>query len=315
VHAKGKPLAEGVNLDVLAKRTPGFTGADLANLMNEAALLSARRDLSQIGMMQLEEAIDRVLAGPERRSRVMSEHEKRITAYHEAGHALVSHVLPGADDVHKVSIVARGRALGLTWFLPEDRYTHSVAQLKARMAAALGGRTAEELIFGEVTTGAANDIEQCTEIAQAMVTQYGMSDKLGLRKFGSEQTEVFMGRDYGHARDYSEDIAAQIDAEVNSLIDGAHGEARAVLTTHRDILEELARRLIETETLDEAELAEVWSHLDDWPGATPEPVTRPPEPVAVEPELVGSVAAVPVPPEPARRRFGLRGFRARPSSP
>ena len=214
VHAKGKPLAEGVNLEVLAKRTPGFTGADLANLMNEAALLSARRDLERIGMMQLDEAIDRVLAGPERRCRVMSEQEKRVIAFHEAGHALVAHVLPEGDDVHKVSIVARGRALGLTWFLPEDRYTHSKAQLRAQMASALGGRSAEELVFGEVTTGAANDIEKSTEIAKAMVTQYGMSSVLGPRKFGQEQGEVFLGRDAGHQRDYSDDVAAQIDAEV-----------------------------------------------------------------------------------------------------
>src|SRR5258707_6379383 len=237
VHAKGKPLADGVKLETLAKRTPGFTGADLASLLNEAALLSARRGLQQIGMMQLEEAIDRVLAGPERRSRVMSEQEKRVIAYHEAGHALVSHVMPEGDNVHKVSIVSRGRALGLTWFLPEDRYTHSRAQLRAQMASALGGRSAEELVFGEITTGAANDIEKCTEIAKAMVTQYGMSAVLGPRKFGQEQGEVFLGRDHGHQRDYSDDVAAQIDGEVNALIDDAHNEARAILVAHRATLD------------------------------------------------------------------------------
>jgi cell division protease FtsH len=266
VHAKGKPLAEGVNLEVLAKRTPGFTGADLANLMNEAALLSARRDLDRIGMMQLDEAIDRVLAGPERRSRVMSEEEKRVIAFHEAGHALVAHVLPEGDDVHKVSIVARGRALGLTWFLPEDRYTHSKAQLRAQMASALGGRSAEELVFGEVTTGAANDIEKCTEIAKAMVTQYGMSSVLGPRKFGQEQGEVFLGRDAGHQRDYSDDVAAQIDGEVIALIDRAHDEARAILVAHRDTLDALAKALIERETVEDVELAELFKDIGTWPG-------------------------------------------------
>jgi len=266
VHAKGKPLTDGVNLEVLAKRTPGFTGADLANLMNEAALLSARRDLDRIGMMQLDEAIDRVLAGPERRSRVMSEDEKRVIAFHEAGHALVAHVLPEGDNVHKVSIVARGRALGLTWFLPEDRYTHSKAQLRAQMASALGGRSAEELVFGEITTGAANDIEKCTEIAKAMVTQYGMSSALGPRKFGQEQGEVFLGRDAGQQRDYSDDIAARIDAEVNGLIDRAHDEALAILVAHRTTLDALANALIERETVEDVELAELFKDIGTWPG-------------------------------------------------
>jgi cell division protease FtsH len=298
VHAKGKPLAEGVNLELLAKRTPGFTGADLANLMNEAALLSARRDLERIGMMQLDEAIDRVLAGPERRSRVMSEEEKRVIAFHEAGHALVAHVLPEGDDVHKVSIVARGRALGLTWFLPEDRYTHNKAQLRAQMASALGGRSSEELVFGEVTTGAANDIEKCTEIAKAMVTQYGMSSALGPRKFGHEQGEVFLGRDAAHQRDYSDDIAAQIDAEVNALIDRAHDEALAILVAHRDTLNALANALIDRETVEDVELAELFKDIGTWPGMddldpTPQPVDEPsstiplvipvPRPVAVAP--------------------------------
>ena len=266
VHAKGKPLAEGVDLDVLAKRTPGFTGADLANLLNEAALLSARHGFERIGMMQLEEAIDRVMAGPERKSRVMSEKEKLLTAYHEGGHALVGHVLPDADEVHKVSIVARGRALGLTWSLPEDRYSHNRTQLKAKMAMALGGRTAEELQFGEITTGASNDIEQCTEIARAMVTQWGMSDRLGPRKFGQEQGEVFLGRDFGHQPDYSDDVANRIDEEINGLIDGAHAEALAILTTHKATLDQLASTLMEKETLDAAELAEIFKDLPPWSG-------------------------------------------------
>jgi cell division protease FtsH len=306
VHAKGKPLAEGVNLELLAKRTPGFTGADLANLMNEAALLSARRGLEQIGMMQLEEAIDRVMAGPERRSRVMSEREKRVIAYHEAGHALVGHVMPDGDDVHKVSIVSRGRALGLTWFLPEDRYTHSRAQLQAQMASALGGRSAEELVFGEITTGAANDIEKCTEIAKAMVTQYGMSNVLGPRKFGQEQGEVFLGRDQGHQRDYSDDVAAQIDAEVNHLIEQAHEEAMAILVTHRATLDALAGALVERETVDDSELAELFKDIGKWTGVpVPEaPVTAPLGPPAVIPAPVAEPVLGPVIPVSTMGRLG-----------
>ncbi|MEY2421137.1 MAG: cell division protease FtsH [Acidimicrobiaceae bacterium] len=318
VHAKGKPLADGVKLDTLARRTPGFTGADLANLLNEAALLSARRELSQIGMMQLEEAIDRVLAGPERRSRVMSEHEKRVIAYHEAGHALVAHVMPEGDNVHKVSIVSRGRALGLTWFLPEDRYTHSRAQLRAQMASALGGRSAEELVFGEITTGAANDIEKCTEIAKAMVTQYGMSSVLGPRKFGQEQGEVFLGRDQGHQRDYSDDVAAQIDGEVNMLIEQAHDEARAILVAHRVTLDALANALIERETVDDSELAELFKDMEKWPGRAEDeaPTPRPVEPPTVIPVPVLDPLPGHVVPVAPVSRLGRVWRRApRPSSP
>jgi cell division protease FtsH len=312
VHAKGKPLAEGIILEVLAKRTPGFTGADLANLMNEAALLSARRNLDQIGMMQLDEAIDRVLAGPERRSRVMSEQEKRVIAFHEAGHALVAYVLPEGDDVHKVSIVARGRALGLTWFLPEDRYTHSKAQLRAQMASALGGRSAEELVFGEVTTGAANDIEKCTEIAKAMVTQYGMSSVLGPRKFGQEQGEVFLGRDAGHQRDYSDDVASQIDAEVNALIDRSHDEALAILVAHRDTLHALANALIERETVEDVELAELFKDIGTWPGMDDDDRPRPEDQTVVAaPVTVPKPRPVPVAPaEPVGRTAWTRLGRA-----
>jgi cell division protease FtsH len=243
----------------------------------------------------------------------MSEKDKRVIAYHEAGHALVGHVLPDADDVHKVSIVARGRALGLTWYLPEDRYTHTAAQLKAHMAAAFGGRSAEELVFGEVTTGAADDIEKATGIAQAMVTQYGMGGALGLRKYGQEQSEVFLGREVGHQRDYSDDIASQIDAEVNALLEQAHAEALAVLTTHRSALDALANRLIEKETVEDLELAELFGDIDAWPGVA---ATRPSpsEPAPVEREPVGSVAAVPVEAAPAKRRWGLRVRAPRPSS-
>jgi cell division protease FtsH len=322
VHAQGKPLADGVNLEILARRTPGFTGADLANLMNEAALLSARRGLELIGMMQLEEAIDRVLAGPERRSRVMSEREKRVIAYHEAGHALVGHVLPDGDNVHKVSIVSRGRALGLTWFLPEDRYTHSRAQLRAQMASALGGRSAEELVFGEITTGAANDIEKCTEIAKAMVTQYGMSTTLGPRKFGQEQGEVFLGRDQGHQRDYSDDIASQIDGEVNALIEQAHDEARAILMKHRATLDALANALVERETVDDVDLAELFKDIEHWPGlptAGEEPAPPAPTPPTVPipvtiaaPVPAAAVPITPMPPGPLRRL--ARGWRRAPGA-
>ncbi|HZQ26609.1 MAG TPA: ATP-dependent zinc metalloprotease FtsH [Acidimicrobiales bacterium] len=267
VHAKGKPLEEAVNLEVLARRTPGFTGADLANLMNEAALLSARTDRRTIGMNELEEAIDRVIAGPERRSRVMSEKEKLVTAYHEGGHALVGHVMPHADPVHKVSIVARGRALGWTLSLPvEDRYSFTRSELRDRIAVLMGGRTAEELIFEDFTTGAANDIEKATEIARAMVMEYGMSDALGPLRLGHSQGEVFLGRDFGHQANYSDEVAARIDSEVRLIVEGAHAEARAILTTHRATLDKLAAALIEKETLDTPELMVILGELPPWPG-------------------------------------------------
>src|SRR5579862_334638 len=228
VHAKGKPLVAQVSLDTLAKRTPGFTGADLANLLNEAALLAARRGLAQIGMPELESAIDRVIAGPERRSLIMTEKDKLVTAYHESGHVIVGHVLPHADPIHKVSIVARSRSLGLTFTLPEDKYNHTRRELLDSMAMCLGGRSAEELIFEEPTTGAENDIEKATAIARAMVTEYGMSDLLGPQQLGHRQGEVFLGREFGHQPNYSEHVAASIDAEVRLLIDDSHDRARAI---------------------------------------------------------------------------------------
>src|SRR4051812_3881118 len=267
VHAQGKPLADDVNLDVLSRRTPGFTGADLANLMNEAALLTARANLKQIGMRQMEESIDRVIAGPERKTRVMSEKEKLVIAYHEGGHTLVGHVLPHADPIHKVSIVSRGRALGWTLSLPvEDKYIVTRSELRDELAMLLGGRTAEELIFEEPTTGAQNDIEKCSEIARAMVTQYGMSDVLGPQQLGQQQGEVFLGRDYGHQANYSDEVAARIDGEVRGLIDNAHVEARSILTTHRAVLDQLAAALVEKETLDTPELMEIIGHLPPWAG-------------------------------------------------
>jgi cell division protease FtsH len=270
VHARGKPLGDDVQLDVLARRTPGFTGADLANLMNEAALLAARSDDSTISMRQMEEAIDRVIAGPERKTRVMSDKEKRVIAYHEGGHALVGHVLPNADPIHKVSIVARGRAMGWTLALPiEDKYLITRSELRDELAMLLGGRTAEELIFEDPTTGAQNDIEKATAIARAMVTEYGMSELLGPLQLGQKQGEVFLGRDYGHQANYSDEVAARIDGEVRRLIDEAHGEARAILTVHRSTLDRLAEALVEKETLDTPELAEMLGPLPVWPPRGP----------------------------------------------
>jgi cell division protease FtsH len=265
VHAKGKPLAPDVSLDVVARRTPGFTGADLANLMNESALLAARRSKDLVSMAEVEHAIDRVIGGPERKTRVMSEKEKRIIAYHEGGHALVGHVLPNTDPIHKVSIIARGRALGWTLSLPtEDRYMRSRSELRDNLAMLLGGRTAEELIFGDPTTGAANDIERASTIARAMVTEYGMTEALGPQKLGERNGEVFLGKDFGHEANYSEAVASTIDAEVRRLVQEAHEEAREILTLHRVTLDRLADALVERETLEEPELMEIFAGLETW---------------------------------------------------
>ncbi len=266
VHAKGKPLGGDVDLDVIARRTPGFTGADLANLMNEAALLTARRSRSVVTMDEMEEAIDRVIAGPERKSRVMSEDEKRVIAYHEAGHALVGHVLPNTDPIHKVSIVARGRALGWTLALPtEDKHLQTRSQLRDELAMLLGGRTAEEIVFGDPTTGAQNDIERVTHIARAMVTEFGMTDTLGPLQLGQRGGEVFLGKEAGSQQvHHSDEVAAAIDAEVRSLVDTAHAEARAILTTHRPALDTLASALMERETLDTPDLAPILGPLPEW---------------------------------------------------
>jgi cell division protease FtsH len=262
VHAKSKPLAPGVDLDVIARRTPGFTGADLANLMNEAALLSARHDLDLVGLPQLEEAIDRVMAGPERRSRLISDREKRVIAYHEGGHALVAHALPNTDPVHKISIIPRGRALGYTLTLPtEDKFLVTRSELVDELAMLLGGRTAEELIFTEPTTGAQNDIDRATTIARQMVTEYGMSDHLGPMRFGHPQGEVFLGRDFTSTPDYSDDVASSIDAEVRALIESAHTAARSVLAENRDVLDRIAAELVEHETLEAERVQELFSDV------------------------------------------------------
>jgi cell division protease FtsH len=265
VHSQDKPLQPAVDLNVLARRTPGFTGADLANLMNEAALLAARHGSKKIGMPELEEAIDRVIGGPERKTRVMSDQEKLVIAYHEGGHTLVGHVLEHADPVHKVSIVARGRSLGWTLSLPtEDRYITTRSQLRHRLATLMGGRTAEELIFSEPTTGAQNDIEVASGIARSMVTEWGMSDELGPQQLGQHAGEVFLGRDIGHTPNYSEQVAARVDAEIRALIDHAHDEARDILSTHRATLDALAKALMEKETLEGEDLAAILGKVGTW---------------------------------------------------
>ena len=250
VHAKGKPIAKSVDLGEIAKRTPGFTGADLANVLNEAALLTARENAKVITTMALDESIDRVMAGPQRTSRLMTEEERRITAYHEGGHALVAHALPNTDPVHKITIMPRGRALGYTMVLPdEDRYATTRNQMLDQLSYSLGGRAAEELIFHDPTTGASNDIEKATNLARAMVTQYGMTERIGAIKLGNGDSDPFLGRDYGHQRDYSEEIAGIIDEEIHALIENAHQEAFNILVANRDILDALVVELLERETL------------------------------------------------------------------
>ena len=262
VHAKGKPITDDIDLMSVARRTPGFTGADLANVLNEAALLTARSDKAFIDDEALDEAIDRVIAGPQKRTRVMDEHEKTITAYHEAGHALVAAALPGNDPVHKITIMPRGRALGYTMVLPDqDKYSTTRSEMLNQLAYMLGGRAAEELIFHDPTTGAANDIEKATSVARSMVTQFGMTERLGAIKYGQEQSEVFLGRDMGHMRDYSEEVAAAIDEEVRGFIEAAHQEAYDVLVNNREILDAMVLALLERETLDKAAIEEIFAEL------------------------------------------------------
>jgi len=300
VHAKGKPLAQGVDLMAVARRTPGFTGADLANVLNEAALLTARTDKKLIDNFALDEAIDRVVAGPQKKTRLMSEHEKKITAYHEGGHALVAHALPNTDPVHKVTILPRGRALGYTMVLPdEDKYSTTRNELLDQLAYALGGRAAEELVFHDPTTGAGNDIEKATKLARAMVTQYGMTERLGTIKLGQDSGEVFLGRDMGHQRDYSEEVAAIVDEEVKKLIETAHDEAWEVLVENREILDRLVLELLEKETLDKAQIADIFRDVrmrparPAWTGSTRRvPSDRPPVKTPKELELANGSYSV-----------------------
>jgi cell division protease FtsH len=260
VHTKGKPLEVDVDLNIIAKSTPGFVGADLENLVNEAAILAARRDKRTIGQSEFEESIERVIAGPERKSRIISEEEKRIVAYHEAGHAIIAHVIPEADPVHKVSIIARGMMGGYTLALPEDdRTLISMNKMKADLAFGLGGRAAEEIVFNDITSGASNDLERVTKLARSMVTRLGMSDSLGPMVYGQKEELVFLGREIGEQRDYSENIAELIDDEVRQLVQEAHTRARDLLTKYRDQLEAIAQRLIEVETLDRDEFSQMFA--------------------------------------------------------
>jgi cell division protease FtsH len=254
VHIKGKPLDKTVDIDALARRSPGFSGADLANLVNEAAILAARRNKKSVGHDEFNEAIDRVIAGPERRSRIITEEEKEIIAYHEGGHAVVQRVLPKCDPVTKVTIVSRGMALGYTMSLPsEDRYLHSKTEFEDKIAGMLGGNVAETLVFGDTTTGSSNDIEKATSLARAMVTQYGMSEKLGPLAFGKKDEMVFLGREISEQRNYSDEIAAKIDSEVRAIIDQGFSRAKDALTKHRDVLDRLAALLVEKETIEHEE--------------------------------------------------------------
>jgi len=255
IHARGKPLAEDIDLEVLARRTPGFTGADLANLVNEAALLAARHGKKRIDMIELEEGIDRVVAGPERKSRLISDEEKKVIAYHEAGHAIVGHVLPHGESIHKVTIIPRGRSLGSTWHLPEEeKFLGSKSEMLANLASFMGGRVAEEIAIGDVTTGASNDIDRATKLAKQMVMQFGMSEKLGPQTFGEASHEVFLGRDFSANADYSPEIAYEIDKEVARLIDDAYEKARTILTENRGQLDLMADVLVERETVGKDEL-------------------------------------------------------------
>ncbi len=284
VHSRGKPIASGVDLMAVARRTPGFTGADLANVLNEAALLTARKDMKLIDEVMLDEAIDRVSMGPQRHSHLMSEQEKLMTAYHEGGHALVAAALPGTDPVTKITILPRGRALGYTQVLPEnDKSSISRNELLNQLAYALGGLAAEQLIFHDPTTGSSNDIEKATKVARAMVTSYGMSERLGAVKLGEENAEPFLGRDFGHTRNYSEEIAAIIDEEVNKLLTNAHQEAFDILVQNRGVLDRLVTELLEKETIDRKGLSDVFADITmrperpAWTGSdTRIPSTQPP---------------------------------------
>jgi len=270
VHVRGKPLASDIDLGVLARSTPGFVGADIENLVNEAAILAARRDLKVIGQAEFEEAIERVIAGPERKSRLISEEEKRIVAYHEAGHAVVAHALPEADPVHKVSIIARGMAGGYTMMLPEeDRTLMPKKKLMADMIGLLGGRAAEELVFDDITSGASNDLERVTRMARSMVTRLGMSDDLGPMVYGQKEELIFLGREISEQRDYSESIAEKIDQEVRKMVSESYDRARQILSEYRDRLDAVAERLLEVETVSREEFEEIFPSPVVKNGGTP----------------------------------------------
>jgi cell division protease FtsH len=286
VHTRGKPLAREINVDALAGQTPGFTGADLANLVNEAALLSARSGKREITQVELEEGIMRVIAGPEKKTRVMSEKERLITAYHEMGHAIVGHYLEHADPVHKISVIGRGQALGYTISLPaEDKFLTTRAELEHQMAMTLGGRAAEETIFGEITTGASNDLEKVTQTAKQMVMRFGMSEKLGPRVFGHDHGQPFLGREFSAEPDYSDEIAREIDDEIRRIVESAHQRARDILTERRKSLEVISEILVKRETIEKDEFEALLA------GTPEEEVFGPDEPPSVPPLPVEEPAA------------------------
>ncbi|HYO41720.1 MAG TPA: cell division protein FtsH, partial [Candidatus Limnocylindrales bacterium] len=293
VHTKGKPLDKTVVVEEVARMSPGFSGADLANLVNEAAILAARRNKKVVGQNEFSEALERIVAGPERKSRVISDEEKRIIAFHEGGHAVVQRILPKCDPVAKVTVISRGMALGYTMALPtEDRYLQSKTEFEDKLAGLLGGNVAERLVFGDTTTGASNDIEKATDLARRMVTEFGMSDRLGPLSFGKRDEMIFLGRSMGEQRDYSDNVAMMIDEEVRALIDRAYDRATEVLTTHRDRLDTLAEKLIAEETVDQVEFEKLF---DDLP---PKPERFAGIPRIVAPDTDGGTTTGPSAPAP-----------------
>jgi cell division protease FtsH len=304
VHTRGKPLAQNIDLDTLAGQTPGFTGADLANLINEAALLTARSSKREITMLELEEGIMRVIAGPEKKSRVMSEKERLITAYHELGHAIVGHLLPNSDPVHKVSIISRGQALGYTISLPtEDKFLTTRAELNDTMAMTLGGRAAEEIVFSEITTGASNDLEKVTETAKQMVMRFGMSERLGPRVFGHDRSMPFLGREFSAEPDYSDDVAREIDDEVRRIVEDAHQTSKDILSEHREQLDTLSRILLDRETIEADEFIALLEGKPEEEVFPEEEEAKPPEAPPVEEKGTAREGARPRP----RPRPGLAG--------
>jgi cell division protease FtsH len=303
VHTRGKPLSKAIDLDALAGQTPGFTGADLANLVNEAALLTARQGRREISMLELEEGIMRVIAGPEKKTRVMSEKERLITAYHELGHAIVGHLLPNCDPVHKISIISRGQALGYTISLPtEDKFLTSRAELTDTMAMTLGGRAAEEIVFGEITTGASNDLEKVTETAKQMVMRFGMSERLGPRVFGHDRSQPFLGREFSSEPDYSDEIAREIDDEIRRIVESAHQTAKDLLTERREELDRISKTLLERETIDAEQFVALLEGKPEDEVFVDEEEPEPVEP-APEPEKAAREGARPMP----RPRPGYAG--------
>ncbi|HSD24018.1 MAG TPA: ATP-dependent zinc metalloprotease FtsH [Solirubrobacterales bacterium] len=304
VHTRGKPLAQNIDLDALAGQTPGFTGADLANLINEAALLTARSSKREITMLELEEGIMRVIAGPEKKSRVMSEKERLVTAYHELGHAIVGHLLPNTDPVHKVSIISRGQALGYTISLPtEDKFLTTRAELTDTMAMTLGGRAAEEIVFGEITTGASNDLEKVTETAKQMVMRFGMSERLGPRVFGHDRSQPFLGREFSAEPDYSDEIAREIDDEVRRIVEDAHQTSKDILSEHREQLDTISKILLDRETIEADEFIALLEGKPEDQVFADEEEAQPPEAPPVEEKGTAREGPKPRP----RPRPGLAG--------